>query len=43
MFVLPGSHYSDPEFSWKYVLAPAAIGFAGGRGLGPQFKGDLFV
>jgi aldose sugar dehydrogenase len=43
MFVLPGSHYSDPEFSWKYVLAPAAIGFAGGRGLGPQYEGDLFV
>jgi glucose/arabinose dehydrogenase len=43
MFVLPGSHYSDPEFSWKHVLAPAAIGFAGGRGLGPQYEGDLFV
>jgi len=43
LFVLPGSHYSDPEFSWKHVLAPAAIGFASGRGLGPQFFGDLFV
>jgi aldose sugar dehydrogenase len=43
MFVLPGSHYNDPEFSWKYVLAPAAIGFVSGRGLGPQFEGDLFV
>jgi glucose/arabinose dehydrogenase len=43
MFVLPGSHYSDPEFSWKFVLAPAAIGFVAGRGLGPQFEGDLFV
>jgi glucose/arabinose dehydrogenase len=43
MFVLPGSHYSDPEFSWKHVLAPAAIGFAAGRGLGPQYEGDLFV
>src|SRR3990172_2095976 len=27
LFALPGSHYSDPEFSWKHVLAPAAIGF----------------
>jgi glucose/arabinose dehydrogenase len=40
---LPGSHYSDPEFSWKFVLAPAAIGFQEGRGLGPQYANDLFV
>jgi aldose sugar dehydrogenase len=43
LFRLPASHYSDPEFSWKFVLAPAAIGFARGRGLGPQFQNDLFV
>jgi aldose sugar dehydrogenase len=43
LFVLPGSHYSDPEFSWKHVLAPAAIGFLDSRALGPQFYGDLFV
>jgi glucose/arabinose dehydrogenase len=43
LFVLPGSQYSDPEFSWKHVLAPAAIGFMDGRGLGPQYDGDLFV
>jgi glucose/arabinose dehydrogenase len=43
LFVLPGSRYSDPEFSWKHVLAPAAIGFVDGGGLGPQFTGDLFV
>jgi glucose/arabinose dehydrogenase len=43
LFVLPGSNYSDPEFSWKHVLAPAGIGFADGRGLGAQFLGDLFV
>jgi aldose sugar dehydrogenase len=43
LFALPGSHYSDPEFSWKHVLAPAAIGFVRGNGLGPQFAGDLFV
>ena len=30
-FVLPGSHYSDPEYSWKFVLAPAAIGFLDSR------------
>jgi glucose/arabinose dehydrogenase len=43
LFVLPGSRYSDPEFSWKHVLAPAAIGFLNSRKLGPQFEGDLFV
>jgi len=41
--VLPGSHYSDPEFSWKWATPPAAIGFVQGRGLGPQFQNDLFV
>jgi glucose/arabinose dehydrogenase len=43
LFRVPGSHYSDPEFSWKFVLAPAAIGFQVGRGLGPQYANDLFV
>jgi hypothetical protein len=42
LFVLPGSHYSDPEFSWRWAVAPAAIGFAG-SGLGPQHQGNLFV
>jgi len=40
--VLPGSHYEDPEFSWRWAVAPAAIGFAG-SGLGPQHANDLFV
>ena len=43
LFMLPGAHYSAPEFSWKYEVAPGAIGFVDGRGLGPQFEGDLFV
>jgi glucose/arabinose dehydrogenase len=43
LFTIPGSHYNEPEFSWKYVLAPAAIGFLNSRELGPQFFGDLFV
>lgn len=43
LFMVPGAHYSDPEFSWKYVLAPAGIGFLGSRALGPQYRGDLFV
>jgi len=43
LHMLPGAHYSEPEFSWKYVLAPAGIGFQDGRGLGAQYDGDLFV
>jgi aldose sugar dehydrogenase len=43
MFMLPGARYSDPEFSWKFAVPPAAIGFLSGRGLGAQFDGDLFV
>jgi glucose/arabinose dehydrogenase len=43
LFALPGARYSDPEFSWKNVLAPAGIGFLNSRELGAQFYGDLFV
>jgi glucose/arabinose dehydrogenase len=43
MFMLPGARYSDPEFSWKFAVPPAGIGFLSGRALGPQFAGDLFV
>jgi glucose/arabinose dehydrogenase len=43
LFMIPGAHYSDPEFSWKYSVAPAAIGFVSGTGLGPQYEGDLVV
>jgi len=43
LFVIPGSHYSDPEFSWKWEVAPGGIGFVQGQGLGAQFEGDLFA
>jgi glucose/arabinose dehydrogenase len=43
MVMLPGAHFSDPEFSWKFEVAPAGIGFMNGRGIGPQYNGDLFV
>ena len=39
----PVSHYSDPEFSWKFEVSPAAVGFVVGRALGPQYEGDMFV
>lgn len=43
LFALPDSRYSDPEFSWKYAVAPAGIGFVKGAGLGRKYRGDLFV
>ena len=43
LFMLPGARYKDPEFSWKFEVAPAAVGFVDGRGLGPQYEGDLFM
>ena len=42
LFVLPRSHYDDPEFAWRWAVAPAAIGFAG-SGLGPTHEGNLWV
>jgi aldose sugar dehydrogenase len=43
LFMLAGAHYSEPEFSWKFEIAPAGIGFLNSRALGPQFEHDLFV
>jgi len=43
LVMLPGAHYADPEFSWRYATAPAAVGFMKGDSLGTQYDGDLFV
>lgn len=43
LYMLPGAHYNEPEFSWKYAIPAAPLGFVNGRGLGPQFEGDMFV
>src|ERR671911_1651234 len=43
LFMLPGSAYSDPEFSWKFAVPPAVIGFLSSGALGPQYQTDLFV
>lgn len=43
LFNPPGAAYRDPVFSWKYEIAPAAIGFAAGSKLGQPFAGDLFM
>lgn len=43
LVMLPGAHYEDPKFSWKWAVAPAAIGFLRGSGLGADYANDLFV
>jgi glucose/arabinose dehydrogenase len=41
--MFPGAHYSDPELSWVYEVGPAAIGFLQGKGLGDEYKNNLFM
>jgi glucose/arabinose dehydrogenase len=43
LFMLPGATYDDPEFSWKYAVAPSAVGFQDGGALGASYDGNLFV
>ena len=43
LFSLPGSHYEDPEFSWKWEVAPGGVGFVNGGGLGAQYDGALIL
>ncbi len=43
MYMLPGAHYSDPEFSWRFEVAPAGLGFIDGSALGPQYDGDMIT
>jgi glucose/arabinose dehydrogenase len=43
LFHVPGSYAADPQFSWKHVVPPAALGFIDGPGLGNRYDGDLIV
>jgi glucose/arabinose dehydrogenase len=43
LFMLSDAEYSEPEFSWKFEVAPGGIGFVNSRALGREFEGDLFV
>ena len=43
LFNLAGATYRDPEFSWKWEVAPGGLGFLKSRALGPQYAGDLFM
>ena len=39
----PVSHYTDPEFAWRFEVAPAGIGFIDSLELAPHYRGDLIV
>ncbi len=43
LVMLPGATYSDPEFSWKFGVAPGGLGFMAGGGLGSTYDGAMFV
>jgi glucose/arabinose dehydrogenase len=43
LFSLPGSRYSNPEFSWRFAVPPAGIGFLASPALGRRYANDLFV
>ncbi len=43
LYRLPGSTYTDPQFSWKYAIAVSGIAFVGSEALGPDHKGELWV
>ncbi len=39
----PGSHYSDPKFSWFNSVGPTAIVFLNSGQLGAEYQNDVFV
>src|SRR5262249_53510948 len=43
MFMLPGAHYNSPQFSWRYAVPPAALGFLSSTALGGEYFGNFFV
>jgi len=43
LFQLPGSHYTDPKFSWLDTVAPTAIVFLNSTQLGEPYQHDVFV
>jgi glucose/sorbosone dehydrogenase/carboxypeptidase family protein len=43
LFQVPGSHYTDPKFSWLDTVAPTAIVFLNSTQLGEAYQHDVFV
>lgn len=43
LFNLPGSHYSDPVFSWNKTIGPTDIEFFRSSNLGDEYENNIFV
>jgi glucose/arabinose dehydrogenase len=43
MVMLPGASYQDPQFSWRYEVAPAGAAFVRGNALGAEYDGSLWI
>ncbi len=43
LYQVPGSQYSDPEFSWLNPVGVTAITFLNSTQLGAQYQNDVFV
>jgi aldose sugar dehydrogenase len=43
LFYFPGSHYSDPLFSWNQTVAPTGIEFFNSSKLGERYANNMFV
>ena len=43
LVLLEGATYQPPLLSWQRAVAPAAVGFVDGAGLGEDYDGDLLV
>lgn len=43
MVMLPGAEYVDPQFSWRYDVAPAGAAFVRGDALGAGNLGSLWI
>jgi glucose/arabinose dehydrogenase len=43
MMMLPGATYVDPDFSWKYEVAPAGTTFVRGTALGAEYDGTMWI
>jgi glucose/arabinose dehydrogenase len=39
----PVSTYSEPEFSWRFEVAPGGVGFVHGNKLGKEYRGNMIV
>ena len=43
LFGIQEGTYSEPEFTWQYVVGPTAIKFLNSDKLGKQYENDMFI